>query len=138
MCAILLSSEYHYLQDPQESEFIASATLYEDAQNHSGRGLKISSRRSSCQHLNEKFFKLLHGVNVSTQVSKSLAVSNAVELFKLVFLSTSTAPEVPNLLAEIIRRYSECDLFAAFNYLRERKIMVDPKVLLICMLILFL
>ncbi|KAM1240865.1 hypothetical protein ACFX2J_046133 [Malus domestica] len=114
------SEEY----DPQESEFIASAALHEDAQNHSGRGLKISSRRSSCQQLNEKFFKLLHGVNVSTQVSKSLAVSNAVELFKLVFLSTSTAPEVPNLLAEIIRRYSECDLFAAFNYLRERKIMV--------------
>ncbi|KAI5336749.1 hypothetical protein L3X38_016017 [Prunus dulcis] len=110
--------------DPQESELIASTTPYEDVQNHSGRGLKISARRSCCQHLNEKFFKLLHGVNVSTQVYKSLAVSNAVELFKLVFLSISTAPEVPNLLAEILRRYSECDLFAAFNYLRDRKIMV--------------
>ena len=65
------------------------------------------------------------GVNVSRQVYESLAVSNAVELFKLVFLSTSTAAEVPNLLAEILRRYSQHDLFAAFNFLRENKIMVS-------------
>lgn len=51
-------------------------------------------------------------------------MSNAVELFKLIFLNTSTAPEVPNLLAESLRRYSEHDLFAAFSYLREKKIMV--------------
>ncbi|XP_062008741.1 uncharacterized protein LOC133725476 isoform X1 [Rosa rugosa] len=109
--------------DPQESELIASTAPYEDVQNLGGRE-KISARRSCYQHLNEKYFKLLHGVDVSTQVYKSLAVSNAVELFKLVFLSTSTAPEVPNLLAGILRRYSECDLFAAFNYLRDKKFMV--------------
>lgn len=102
---------------------IASTAPYEDVQNHGGREKK-SARRSSFQHLNEKYFKLLHGVDVSTQVYKSLAVSNAVELFKLVFLSTSTAPEVPNLLAGVLRRYSECDLFAAFNYLRDKKFMV--------------
>ncbi|XP_050381184.1 uncharacterized protein LOC126798301 isoform X2 [Argentina anserina] len=106
-----------------ESELIASTAPSEDFQNHAGRG-KISARRSRYQHLNEKYFKLLHGVDVSTQVYKSLAVSNAVELFKLVFLSTSTAPEVPNLLASILRRYSECDLFAAFNYLKDKKFMV--------------
>ncbi|KAG5537641.1 hypothetical protein RHGRI_024928 [Rhododendron griersonianum] len=46
------------------------------------------------------------------------------ELFKLTFLSTSTAPGLPNLLAEMLRCYSEHDLFAAFNYLRDKKIMV--------------
>lgn len=55
---------------------------------------------------------------------KSVAISNAVELFKLIFLSTSTAPAVPNRLAKILRHYSEHDLFAAFNYLRERRFMV--------------
>jgi len=62
--------------------------------------------------------------NVYGQVNESLAISNAVELFKLVFLSTSTGPQPPNLLADILHRYSEHDLFAAFNYLREKKIMV--------------
>ncbi|KAH7865207.1 hypothetical protein Vadar_003673 [Vaccinium darrowii] len=62
--------------------------------------------------------------SVSRWAHESVAVSKAAELFKLIFLSTSTAPEVPNLLAETLRRYSEHDLFAAFNYLREKKIMV--------------
>lgn len=62
-------------------------------------------------------------INASKRVS--LAVSSAIELFKVVFLSASTAPELPNLLAETLRRYSEHDLFAAFSHLRERKFMVN-------------
>ncbi|KAJ4717806.1 B-block binding subunit of TFIIIC [Melia azedarach] len=61
-------------------------------------------------------------INASKRVS--LAVSSAIELFKVVFLSASTAPELPNLLAETLRRYSEHDLFAAFSHLRERKFMI--------------
>ena len=68
---------------------------------------------------------LNESISVTRRAHESLAVSNAVELFKLVFLSTSTAPEVPNLLAETLRRYSEHDLISAFNYLREKKIMVN-------------
>lgn len=56
---------------------------------------------------------------------ESVAIANALELFKLIFLSNSTAPEVPTLLAETLRRYSEHDLFAAFNYLKDKKIMVS-------------
>lgn len=56
---------------------------------------------------------------------KSVAVANAVELFKLIFLSKSKAPEAAALLAKTLRRYSEHDLCAAFNYLREKKIMVS-------------
>ncbi|KAF3946402.1 hypothetical protein CMV_027325, partial [Castanea mollissima] len=110
--------------DSQESELVASNSSCQDVENNGGILQKITAKKSR-RRLNQKFIKLLNeGVNVSRQVYESLAVSNAVELFKLVFLSTSTAAEVPNLLAEILRRYSQHDLFAAFNFLRENKIMV--------------
>ncbi|KAL5708625.1 hypothetical protein ACHQM5_019399 [Ranunculus cassubicifolius] len=87
--------------------------------------VKVSQRRSRCHRLPGKYLKLLNeGTNVSRRAYESLAVANAVELLKLVFLSTSLAPEVPNLLAETLRRYSEQDLFAAFKYLREKRFMV--------------
>ena len=112
------------LQDFQESEGI-TATTPGDVQNFGGRQQKISLRRSRAQRLHKKFIELLNEeVKVSRQVYKSLAISNAVELFKLIFLSTSTTSTVPNMLAEILRRYSEHDLYAAFNYLREKRIMV--------------
>ena len=116
---------YFCLQDSQDSELVASNSSCQDVENNGGILQKITAKKSR-RRLNQKFIKLLNeGVNVSRQVYESLAVSNAVELFKLVFLSTSTAAEVPNLLAEILRRYSQHDLFAAFNFLRENKIMVS-------------
>ncbi|KAM3337708.1 hypothetical protein P3S68_032033 [Capsicum galapagoense] len=36
----------------------------------------------------------------------------------------SKSPLVPTLLAETLRRYSEHDLFAAFNYLRDKKFLI--------------
>ncbi|BBH09160.1 B-block binding subunit of TFIIIC [Prunus dulcis] len=103
--------------DPKESELIVSTVPYEDIQNHS-RG--VSAQRLSYQQLHNNFFKLLHEGVVSTPAYKSLAV----ELFKLVFLSTTTAPEEQNLVAEIRQRYSKCDLYAALNYLRDNKILI--------------
>lgn len=80
-----------------------------------------------------KFTRFLNNKpNVYGQVYESLAVSNAVELFKLVFLSTATSTEAPSLIADILRHYSEHDLFAAFNYLREKKIMVNGSVAYSC------
>lgn len=107
-----------HLQDPKESELIVSTVPYEDIQNHS-RG--VSAQRPSCQQLHNNFFKLLHEGVVSTPAYKSLAV----ELFKLVVLNTTTAPAEQNLVAEIRRRYSKCDLYAALNYLRDNKILVN-------------
>ncbi|XP_027908281.1 uncharacterized protein LOC114167388 isoform X2 [Vigna unguiculata] len=95
------------------------------AQSHHGKAHSFSSQRSRRRRLDKKITRFLNNMaNVYGQVNESLAISNAVELFKLVFLSTSTGPQPPNLLADILRRYSEHDLFAAFNYLREKKIMV--------------
>ncbi|XP_062087799.1 uncharacterized protein LOC133794533 isoform X2 [Humulus lupulus] len=113
----------------KKNDFLESektdATTPEDVQNFGGGLQKSSMRRSRAQRLHKKFIELLNEeVKVSRHVYKSLAISNAVELFKLIFLSTSSAPMVPNMLAEILRRYSERDLFAAFNYLREKRVMV--------------
>ncbi|KAK2965595.1 hypothetical protein RJ640_008436, partial [Escallonia rubra] len=111
-------------RDSQETNLVSSAIPHEEVKNSTKRS-KVSIRRLSCHRVPRKYIKLLNeGRGISRRACESLAVSNAAELFKLVFLSTSTAPEVPNLLAETLRRYSEHDLFAAFNYLREKKIMV--------------
>ncbi|KAL0354484.1 UNVERIFIED_CONTAM: hypothetical protein Sradi_3895300 [Sesamum radiatum] len=81
-----------------------------------GGGAKASSRRSSSQQLPRKYLKLLNkGASVSRRMHESVAIANAAELFKLIFLNKSTAPEVPALLAETLRRYSEHDLFAALT-----------------------
>lgn len=86
---------------------------------------EASGRRSRRRCLPKRYDELMNkGKGIGTQTYKSLAVSNAIELFKLIFLSTAKAPGVPKLLAETLRRYSEHDLFTAFNYLRDRKFMV--------------
>ncbi|KAK8468135.1 hypothetical protein PHAVU_007G234600 [Phaseolus vulgaris] len=111
--------------ESQENEESTSAIPCENVRSHSGKAHSLSSQRSRRRRLDKKFTRFLNNMaNVYGQVNESLAISNAVELFKLVFLSTSTSPQPPNLLADILRRYSEHDLFAAFNYLREKKIMV--------------
>ncbi|XP_068654207.1 uncharacterized protein [Aristolochia californica] len=85
------------------------------------------SKTRSCHRLSGKFLKLLNngGPGVRRKACDSLAVANAVELLKVVFLSYSSSTEVPKLLLETLRQYSEVDLFAAFNYLREKKFMIN-------------
>ncbi|KAK6264270.1 hypothetical protein SCA6_019704 [Theobroma cacao] len=115
-----MNSEDYNLQGP---EMVSQTTLGEDMGTGAGQ-LKSSIQSSRHHRFHQKLVKLWNiGHGVGRQVHESLAVSNAVELFKLVFLSTSTAAPFPNLLAETLRRYSEHDLFAAFSYLRDRKIM---------------
>ena len=63
-------------------------------------------------------------VSATKKINQSLASSCAVELFKLVFLSNSKVAEFPNLLEKTLRCYSEHDLFSAFDYLRQKKILV--------------
>ncbi|XP_002521337.2 uncharacterized protein LOC8284661 isoform X1 [Ricinus communis] len=108
-----------------ESELILSNNLNEDIHKDSQGIHKDPAQRSRRHRLHQKFIKCLKGGTfVGAQVHKSLAVSNAVELLKLVFLSTSATPELQNHLAETLRRYSEHDIFAAFSYLREKKVMI--------------
>ncbi|XP_049935440.1 uncharacterized protein LOC116260035 isoform X2 [Nymphaea colorata] len=100
--------------------------------NHStgdGRQAYLSTPgKSKSNNLRQrgKFLKLLQnrGHSVKKIVRKSLAVANAVELIKLVFLNSSATTEVPKLLAETLRRYNEHDIFAAFNYLQAKKFVV--------------
>ncbi|KAK2652182.1 hypothetical protein Ddye_012038 [Dipteronia dyeriana] len=98
-----------------------SPTTFNDENISMGQH-KDAAQRTRYHH--QKVIKHLNeGISINRQVSESLAVSNAIELFKLIFLSTSKAPEVQMLLAQNIRRYSEHDLLTAFSYLREKKFM---------------
>ncbi|KAF8011494.1 hypothetical protein BT93_J1946 [Corymbia citriodora subsp. variegata] len=113
--------------DSQVLGYVSSANTHKDIQEKTGGQNKGTLRRSksSCRRFQRKFIRLWNdGGHVSGHICESLAVSNAVELFKLVFLNSSTAPEVPSLLAESLRRYSQHDLFSAFSYLREKKILI--------------
>ncbi|CAO2814878.1 unnamed protein product [Amaranthus hypochondriacus] len=87
---------------------------------------KTCSRRRSWRHrLPKKFIMhLKKRVSATKKINQSLASSCAVELFKLVFLSNSKVAELPNLLEKTLRCYSEHDLFSAFDYLRQKKILV--------------
>ncbi|KAL5721524.1 hypothetical protein ACHQM5_005161 [Ranunculus cassubicifolius] len=101
------------------AERIPSTNTHKVPQKHDERGKQISIRGVfsgiSSKLVNE-------GMNDSTLAYESLAVANAVELLKLVLLSTSSAPKVQNLLEETLMQYSEHDLFAAFSYLKEKNL----------------
>ncbi|KVH97943.1 hypothetical protein Ccrd_023863 [Cynara cardunculus var. scolymus] len=105
-----------------ETTLVSSAAPSNELKG-SGRR-QASGRRSKCD-LPKSYAMLMNGgKGFGTHAYKSLAVSNAIELLKLVYLSTAKAPEVANLLAETLRRYSEHDMLTAFNFLRERNFMV--------------
>ncbi|XP_022853182.1 uncharacterized protein LOC111374704 isoform X2 [Olea europaea var. sylvestris] len=121
MCSDKEDGEGKY---PRGTGITSSAPHSQEFENCEEKS-RACPQRSSSRLLPKKYVKLLNeGASVSRRAHESVAVANAAELFKLIFLSTSSAPEVPTLLAETLRRYSEHDLFAAFNYLREKKIMI--------------
>uniref|UniRef100_A0A161ZTH2 Uncharacterized protein n=1 Tax=Daucus carota subsp. sativus TaxID=79200 RepID=A0A161ZTH2_DAUCS len=111
-------SHFHMEGEQNDPKLLSSAIFKKSKKKH-------RVRSNVYEHIQQNYIKFLNEWDdANGRAYRSLPVSNAVELFKLVFMNASTAPEVPNLLAETFRRYSEDDLFAAFNYLREAKIMV--------------
>eukprot|EP01018_Ginkgo_biloba_P011372 Gb_30476 [translate_table: standard] len=82
--------------------------------------------RANRRRMPKKVQRLLQNEDLSTEklVHKSVAVANAVELIKLVFLNSSADTEVPKVLVDTLRRYSELDVFAAFNFLRAHGLVV--------------
>ncbi|KAJ0700699.1 putative B-block binding subunit of TFIIIC, tfc3, extended winged-helix domain-containing protein [Helianthus annuus] len=106
-----------------ENNLSSSSTPTNELKKDGGKR-QVSARRSRSR-LSKSYIKLMNKVkDFGTQAYKSLAVSNAIELFKLIFLSASKAPEGSVFLAETLRRYSEHDLFTAFNYLKDKNFMV--------------
>ncbi|XP_031385075.1 uncharacterized protein LOC116198940 isoform X1 [Punica granatum] len=114
----------HYASQVRQS--VSSGSPHEDNWKEQDKGNQQGSlSRSKRRRLQKKFTRLFNKeYPVNRHIYESLAVSNAVELFKLIFLNTSSAPGMSNILAESLRHYSEHDLFAAFRYLRERKILI--------------
>ncbi|WMV58821.1 hypothetical protein MTR67_052206 [Solanum verrucosum] len=90
------------------------------SENTEDSGTPISSNRIPQKYVN----LTIGGIPNSKRLYESTAVANAAELFKLIFLCSSKSPLVPTLLGETLSRYSEHDLFAAFNYLREKKVLI--------------
>lgn len=82
--------------------------------------------RANRRRIPKKVQKLLQNEDLSTEklVHKSVAVANAVELIKLVFLNSSADTEVPKVLVDTLRHYNEFDVFAAFNFLRAHGLVV--------------
>ncbi|XP_071729447.1 uncharacterized protein [Rutidosis leptorrhynchoides] len=116
-------SKYTQSQELDENNMGSSSSPINELKKD-GSGSQASTRRSR-RPLPESYAMLMNKVKgFGTRAYKSLAVSNAMELFKLVFLNTAKTPEVPNMLAETLRRYSEPDLLTSFNYLRDRNFMV--------------
>jgi general transcription factor 3C polypeptide 1 len=64
-------------------------------------------------------------IKVNRDGCKSLAVANAIELLKLVFLSTSSGSEVQASLTATLQLYSESEIVTAFSFLNEKKFTVS-------------
>ncbi|CAN1286791.1 hypothetical protein LINPERPRIM_LOCUS19417 [Linum perenne] len=110
---------------PENIQEFGSYSPSGNCQNRAQDKRSESRKRLKRHKLQEKFMKCLsESSDAGRQLYKSVAVSNAVELLKLVFLSSSTTPDLQNMLGETLRHYSEHDLFAAFSYLRENRILI--------------
>ncbi|CAN1827352.1 hypothetical protein LINPERHAP1_LOCUS31913 [Linum perenne] len=126
--AVKAADEWSNLQGDTDGHNIQEFGSYSPSGNCQNRAQdkRSESRKRLKRHkLQEKFMKCLsESSDAGRQLYKSVAVSNAVELLKLVFLSSSTTPDLQNMLGETLRHYSEHDLFAAFSYLRENRILI--------------
>jgi hypothetical protein len=58
-------------------------------------------------------------------VCKSLAISNALELLKVFFLSSSSGSEVQATLTATFQLYSEREILTAVSFLREKNFLVS-------------
>ncbi|XP_028554557.1 uncharacterized protein LOC110091869 isoform X2 [Dendrobium catenatum] len=92
----------------KKNPVVYSAAAQNRSNNYSSRGKVLMFR----------------GNNGLSQIYKSLSISNAIELIKVVFLSCSKSPRVQNLLARTLQKYPQGDIFAAFSYLREKNYLV--------------
>jgi general transcription factor 3C polypeptide 1 len=73
----------------------------------------------------EKVTKINKNKFSERDLCKSLAIANALELLKLVFLSTSSGSDVQASLAATLQLYSESEIFTAFSFLKEKNYMVS-------------
>ncbi|KAM3324940.1 putative protein isoform X1 [Capsicum chacoense] len=120
-CSDVNTDERHVSCGPQSILPVSCGEYVEDfPEKTEDSGTPISSNKIPKKYVN----LIIGGIPISKRLYESAAVANAAELFKLIFLCSSKSPLVPTLLAETLRRYSEHDLFAAFNYLRDKKFLI--------------
>ncbi|KAL6633936.1 hypothetical protein ACP70R_026607 [Stipagrostis hirtigluma subsp. patula] len=72
----------------------------------------------------EKIIQVSKNKITESDACKSLAVANALELLKLVFLSNSSGSDVQASLATTLHLYSESEILTAFSLLKEKNFAV--------------
>eukprot|EP00252_Welwitschia_mirabilis_P006392 TRINITY_DN17273_c0_g1_i1.p1 TRINITY_DN17273_c0_g1~~TRINITY_DN17273_c0_g1_i1.p1 ORF type:complete len:1948 (+),score=400.33 TRINITY_DN17273_c0_g1_i1:193-6036(+) len=97
-----------------------------DRQSSSQANMGEKGPKTNKHRIPMKVQKLLAIEDLSPEdlVRNSVAVANAVELIKLVFLNSSRSVEVPSVLVNTLRRYNESDVYAAFNFLMKQGLVV--------------
>ncbi|KAL3735999.1 hypothetical protein ACJRO7_025022 [Eucalyptus globulus] len=116
---------YNEENDSLPSDLVLSNNCIDDVNHHTLGWYKDSVDQSNSCHLHKKHTKPSNNRRkVSRKVHRSVAVSNAVELLKLVLLSPLREDGLLNQSAELLRQFSNDELFAAFSYLSEKKFMI--------------
>uniref|UniRef100_K7MNA6 Uncharacterized protein n=1 Tax=Glycine max TaxID=3847 RepID=K7MNA6_SOYBN len=99
---------YSGIRESQENEEITSAIPCDNIQSH-GKPHTFSAQRSRRRRLDKNFTRFLNNmVNVYGQVNESLAISNVVELFKLMTFFGDTHSMIYLLLLTIFKRKKLC------------------------------
>lgn len=101
-----------YLQDAQEKHIT----------RHSVKKVKSKSFHENSEDVLDGTSNPGHNFGAKQPIS--LSIASAVELLKVVFLNSSMAPVVPDLLRMTLIEYPENDLLAAFEYLRKKNFLV--------------
>ncbi|GJN13382.1 hypothetical protein PR202_gb00076 [Eleusine coracana subsp. coracana] len=97
----------------------------------SSNAIEPSESMDICPESRSKVTKINKNKISEIDLRKSLATANALELLKLVFLSTSSGSDVQASLASTLQLYSESEIFTAFSFLKEKNFMgLEPALFL--------
>jgi general transcription factor 3C polypeptide 1 len=108
-----------------------SAAVPETGSRKHAKLSKLSNASQASQSMDvprichEKAIKVSKDEITRRDGCKSLAVANAIELLKLVFLSTSSGSEVQASLTATLQLYSESEIVTAFSFLSDKKFTVS-------------
>ncbi|XP_002454215.2 uncharacterized protein LOC8066182 isoform X2 [Sorghum bicolor] len=95
-----------------------------DLEKSCGHSNAESENMDICCKPQEKIIKDHRNRIIERGIWKSLAVANALELLKLVFLSKSLGSNVQASLAATLQLYSESEIFTAVSFLKEKRFLV--------------
>ncbi|XP_062222673.1 uncharacterized protein LOC133921705 isoform X2 [Phragmites australis] len=122
---IMCSQELLVTSETSKSTSVPESELYNHKKScRRSNAIQASESMDTQRKSHEKVIKVNKNKITERDLCKSLAVANALELLKLVFLSTSSGSDVQASLAATLQLYSESEIFTAFSFLKEKNYMV--------------